>query len=680
MSVNLRYAHRMPGPTSPLLRLMSAVVLPALLILLPVLGAAPASAQPEPGTGTREERVTPAEHYAALLAEQPEGAAVVVDDALAGRYDLEELEADLHDSFGALDVPYHVVASPFPGTEPRWGGDMLPALIDRVGADGLYVLLQPDSVPLARAAGADLPVDAASDAVRYSSELDYYGAPLDEVADAFTAALTDPDAQATADRLRQEYSAEQDAYRSPTAWEEFLEDLDPTTSVGPSNLGFLVSTATGALLTLSLCHVWWTRRRGGSTVAAVAVASVFGLALPAAGVAGALYYMDSVPLGASERPDPLEQARSQPPYVTSTVRVERVVDGLGGGPLYVDPLSPLSREGLADVAERAERSSVPVYAVLLPMADTDESEGDPARFAHAMRHVLGEDGVYAVITQESYEETPETTVLAFGTDLDSYYLGQALDEGAAMTPAQEFALLLEAVEEVPRDPEAGDPPPPYDSSATVPEPRTTRFWEDFWAGVLFLGPVVGALLLGAVLGTAALVRASRVRRRVRPSPRALRRTAERERARLAALVSSDRAGRLPVSMMPPVEAALMVMDADPDDLDLVGVAVVSRRAHAALADPGSAETSPCMVNPLHGPAEAFERAGPRERRGLFPVCRACADLTDQQRTAAVLRVRDGAGTRRDHLSMNERAWVEYRFGAKNPARMAERLLEEIDAR
>ncbi|QUX31019.1 hypothetical protein KGD83_11290 [Nocardiopsis akebiae] len=669
----------MPGPTSPLLRLVSAVALPALLSLLPVLGAVPASAQPETGTGTREERVTPAEHYAALLAEQPEGAAVVVDDALAGRYVPEELKADLHESFGALDVPYHVVASPFPGAEPQWGGDVLPALADRVGADGLYVLLQPDSVPRAVAEGVDLPVEAAADAVFYAPGTDYYGAPLDEVADAFAAALADPDAQATADRLRQEYSSEQEAYRSPTVWEEFLEDLDPTTSVGPDNLGFLVSTVTGALLTLSLFHVWWTRRRGGSTVIAVAVASVFGLALPAAGVAGSLYYLDSVPLGANELPDPLERVRTQPPYVPSTVRVERVVQGLADGSVYADPLSPLSREGLADVAERAERSSVPVYAVLLPMADTDESEGDPERFAHAMHHVLGEDGVYAVITHEPYQETPETTVLAFGADLDTYYLDRALDEGEATTPAQELALLLEAVEELPRDPEAADPVP-YDTSTDPLEPRTVRFWEDFWAGVLFLGPVVGATLLGAVLGTVALIRVALVRGRHQPSPRALRRTAERERARLAALLSSGRAGRLPASMMPPVEAALMVMDADPDDLDLVGVAVVSRRAHAALEDPGSAETSPCMVNPLHGPAEAFKRAGPPRRRGLFPVCRPCADLTDRQRTAALLQVRDGAGTRRDHLSMNERAWVQYRFGAKNPARMAERLLEEIDAR
>ncbi|WDZ89040.1 hypothetical protein [Nocardiopsis sp. HUAS JQ3] len=667
----------MPGPTSPLLRLMSAVVLPALLILLPVLGAAPASAQPE--AGTREERVTPAEHYAALLAEQPEGAAVVVDDALAGRYDPEELEADLHESFGALGVPYHVVASPFPGTEPQWGGDMLPALADRVGEDGLYVLLQHEGVPLARAEGVDLPVDAAADAVRYAPGLDYYGDPLDEVADAFAAALADPDAQATADRLRQEHSAEQDAYREPTAWEEFLGDLDPTTSVGPSNLGFLVSTATGALLTLSLFHMGWRLRRGGGTAAAVTVAAVFGLALPAAGVAGALYYLDSVPLDANERPDALERVRSQPPYVPSTVRVERVADGLGDGSLYVDPLSQLSREGLADVAERAERSSVPVYAVLLPMADTDESEGEPARFAHALHHVLGEDGVYAVITQDPYDGTHETTVLAFGADLETYHLNRALDEGTAVTPAQELSQLLEAVEEAPRDPQAADPLPP-ETSTTVPEPRSARFWEDFWAGVLFLGPIVGGILLGAVLGTAALVRGVLGRRRSQPSPRALRRTAERERARLAALVSSDRAGRLPVSMMPPVEAALMVMDAHPDDLDLVGVAVVSRRAHAAVEDPGSAETSPCMLNPLHGPAEAFKRAGPRDRRGLFPVCRKCADLTEQQRTAAVLRVRDGAGTRRDHLSMNERAWVQYRFGAKDPARMAKRLLEEIDAR
>ncbi|WP_435108175.1 hypothetical protein [Nocardiopsis synnemataformans] len=670
----------MPGPTSPRFRLISAAALPVLLILLPVLGATtPSSAQPEPEAGIHEEHATPAEHYAALLAEQPEGAAVVVDDALAGRYDLEELEAGLHDSFGGLDVPYHVVASPFPGTEPQWGGDMLPSLVDRVGADGLYVLLQPDSVPLAQAAGVDLPVEAASDAVRYAPVLDYYGTPLDEVADAFALALADPDAQATADRLRQEYSSEQDAYRTPTAWEEFLADLDPTRSVGPSNLGFLVSTVSGALLTLSLFHVWRTRRRGGGTVAAVTVAAVFGLALPAAGVAGALYYMDSVPLDANELPDPLEQARSEPPYVPSTVRVERVVDGLGDGSLYVDPLSPLPREGLTEAAERAERSSVPVYAVVLPMADSDESEGEPGRFAHAMHHVLGEDGVYAVITQEAYEGTPETTVLAFGAGLESYYLGRALDEGGATTPAQELGLLLDAIEQLPRDPEAGNPLPP-DTSVTVPEPRTARFWEDFWAGALFLGPMLGAILLGAVLGTAALVRASRGMRGRQPSPRALRRTAERERARLATLVSSDRVERLPGSMMPPVEAALMVMDADPDDLDLVGVAVVSRRAHAALEDPGSVDVSPCMVNPLHGPASAFRRTGPRERRGLFPVCRACADLTEQQRTVAVLRVRDGGGTRRDHLSMNERAWVRYRFGAENPARMAERLLEEIDAR
>ncbi|PDP84407.1 hypothetical protein CQJ94_27410 [Glycomyces fuscus] len=668
----------MLGPTTPRSRCLPAVLLPVLLVLLPVLGASPASAQPEPGTGPHEERVTPAEHYAALLAQEPEGAAVVVDDALAGRYDVGELEAGLHDSFGALDVPYYVVASPFSGTGGAWGGDMLPALVDRVGADALYVHLQPDSVPRARAAGVALPVDAASDAVRYAPDLEYYGAPLEEVADAFALALADPEAQATADRLRQEYSSEQDAYQEPTAWEEFLEDLDPATSVGPNNLGFLVSIAAGALLTLSLSHVWWTRRRGGDTVAAVAVAAVFGLVLPAAGVAGALHYMDSVPPGGNEVPDPVEQIRSEPPHVPSTVRVERVLDGLGDGSLHVDPLSPMPREGLADAAERAERSSVPVRAVVLPMADEDESGGDPHLFAHAMHHVLGEDGVYAVITHD-HEAEPETAVLAFGTDLRSYDLGRALDEGGATTPAQELDLLLDAIEEAPRDPEAGDPPPP-EAPTTVLEPRTVRFWEDFWAGALFLGPLVGLVLLGAVLGPAALIRHRGTAGARRPSPRTLRRSAERERARLASLLSSGRSERLPRPMMPLVEAALMVMDADPDDLDLVGVVVVSRRAHAALEDPGSADTSPCMVNPLHGPATAFKRSGLAGRRGLFPVCRACADLADDRRGAAVLRVRDGGGVPRDHLSMDERAWVRHRFGATSPARMAERLLEEIHAR
>jgi hypothetical protein len=671
----------MLGPTSPRSRFLPAVLLPVLLILLPVLGATPASAQPAPATYEEyEERVTPAEHYAALLAREPRGAAVVVDDVLSGRYDVGELEADLHDSFGELGVPYHVVASPFPDTARHWGGELLPALVDRVGADGLYVHLRPGGTPHAVAVGGaeDLQVDLAVGAVRYSPDLDY-DAPLDQVAEAFTGALAEPDLAGRVERLRQDYEAE--SASEPSAWEEFLEDLDPTTYAGPSNLGFLAGSASGglaAVVVVTAVLVQRGRRRGTNPAALVTVAALAGLALFAAPAAAALTYMNSVPPGGSEVVDPFDRARAEPPHVSSTVRVERVLRQMGDEPLYVDPLSPLPREGLARAAERAGGAPVPVRAVVIPMTGEDESGGDPHLFAHAMRHVLGEDAVYAVLTAD-YDGTVRTAVAPFGLGLSSHDLSQGLDGEGRDTPAAALDILLDNVEDAPRDGRAADPEPsePYDHT---PEPRAQRFWSDFLPGALIVGPIAALLLAGAVVGPWFLVRSSREARARRPSRRALRRAAERERARLASLLSSDRSEGLPRSMMPPVEAALMVMGADPDDLDLVGVVVVSRRAHAAVEDPGSADTSPCMINPLHGPATASKRSGLAGRQGLLPVCRPCADLADDRRAASVLRVRDGGGAAREHLSMEGRAWVRHRYGAKSPARMAQRLLEEIHAR
>ncbi|WP_285731245.1 hypothetical protein [Nocardiopsis sp. ATB16-24] len=663
----------MSGPISPLLRLPSAAVLLLSTAFLLLVCAAPASARPAPVV--LEDRVTPAEHYAALLAEEPEGTAVVVDDALAGEYELEELETALHDSFGRLGVPYHVVAIPRPGGGGEWSGEILPALIDRADADGLYALLQPGSSPRVRAEGVELPVEAAVDVVDYSPEL-AYDAPVDEVATVLADALADPDVDTRADLLRQDHRSRYGIGPGTVGWGRLLDGVDPTSYTGPGRLGALVGGAGGALFVLSLVGAVRLTRRGPGILAGGALVVVVGLALPAAGVFGALAYLDSVPPVSKELPSRVDEHKARPPHVTSTVRVERVLEGMGEGSVYVDPLSSLSREGLASAAERAEEASVPLRVAMIPMVSSDESGGDPHLFLHAMHHVAGEEGVYAVFTAR-HDGTVRVSALAFGLGVREYHLtGGLYEREPPNTPVEALETLLDVVESAPRDQSARDPDPPTASTAGW-KPREERFREDLLPSALIFGPLVGAALAWIVLKLPVPMGAMRRVREAGVSSGSLRRMAETERARLASLVARGPQA-VPHGFMPQIEAALMVMEADPDDLDRLGVVVVSRRAHAALEDPASADGPPCTVNPLHGPATTRRRS--EVTKGMASLCRECADLPDARRVERVLRVRGPGGVRRSHLSLEERAWVRHRFGALHPARMVDRLLEEIHVR
>lgn len=663
----------MPGPISPLLRLPSAAVLLLSTAFLLLLCAVPVSAQPAPVA--LEERVTPAEHYAALLAEEPEGAAVVVDDALAGEYVLEELKTVLHDSFGDLGVPYHVVAIPRPAGGGEWSEEILPALVDRVDADGLYVLLQPGNAPRARAEGVDLPVEAAVDVVTYSPEL-AYDSPVDEVATVLAGALADPDVDTRARLLREDYRSRYGTGPWSVGWGRFLDGFDPTGYTGPGRLGALVGGVGGALLVLSLVGAVRLTRRGPGILAGGALVVVVGLALPAAGVLGALAYLDSVPLTSKELPSRVDEHKAEPPHVVSTVRVERALEGMGEGSVYVDPLSSLPREGLASVAEQAEEASVPFRVAVIPMVSSDESGGNARLFLHAMHHVRGEDGVYAVFTAR-HDGTVRVEALAFGVGIREYHLSGGLyEETPADTPAEALETLMDIVESAPRDQDADDPrTPTATDSGWVP--RYQRFWKEFLPSALLFGPLVGVALAWLAPKVPVLIGAVRRARGDGVSPRSLRRMAETERARLASLVSRG-SESVPPGFMPQVEAALMVMEAGPDDLDRLGVVVVSRRAHAALKDPASAVRSPCTVDPLHGPAATSERS--EVTKGVASLCRECADLPDARRVERVLRVRGPDGARRSYLSLEERAWVRHRFGALRPAHMVDRLLEEIHVR
>ncbi|MEE2055035.1 hypothetical protein Q8A49_31500 [Nocardiopsis umidischolae] len=674
----------MPGPSRPRVRFPAALAaLPALLVL--PLTASPAAAEPAPpgAPSAYETRVSPAEYYADLMADEPEGAAVVVDAAVAGLHDPEELEADLREAFDALGEPYHVVVSPFPGPGTEWGGAMLPALHDRLGSDGVYVHLRPDSSLFDVAAyGVALPVDEARSALLSDPDLDY-GAPVDQIAEGFVRALTDPGGAGAADPDR--YGPPSVGDRFAEGWRDFLDDLDPTSHNGPGNTGFLAGTLGGFVLGAGGYLVWRRLRRGPLGGSGVAVAT--GTAVATVVLAGAvslapLAHVVGAPEGGAEVLSPREEAFASPPYVVSTARVEQIAREMeeNTAPLYVDPRTPSPLDGLAATAERLADTPVPVRALVLPMDPADEFSGDPEVLAHALASVSGEDAVYLVAGHQYSEEGVRVSASAVGLGtVDSYELWTATGEIEEPSPAQALDAALDALEgvEVAEGAYVGTP---YfmDSGNEPPGPRVPRYFSGgFPAGVLLLGP----LAFLALAGTAALVRllVRRPRRDRATGPRALRRMALRESGALRKVLASDRAGEIPRELMPPAEAVLIAMEHDPDDLDHVGAVVVSRRVMAALADPGrNVGRAPCRVNPLHGPSTSSQRL--RAVRGSVPMCASCAGADEAVRAARVLHVRDRQGGRLAYLSLDDRAWVRHHFGAERPARMAERLLEEIDAR
>ncbi|MFJ9557436.1 hypothetical protein ACIRPH_26815 [Nocardiopsis sp. NPDC101807] len=670
----------MPGPSFP------RAWFPAALAVLPALAlpftASPAAAEPEPpgAPSAYETRVTPAEYYADLMADEPEGAAVVVDGAVSGLHDPEELEADLRETFDALGEPYHVVVSPFPGSGTEWGGAMLPALHDRLGSDGVYVHLRPGSSLFDVAAyGVPLPVDDARSAVMSDPDI-AYDAPVDQVAEGFARALTDPGPGGAA--APAPYGAPSAGDRLAAGWRDFLDDLDPTSHNGPGNTGFLAGTLGGFVLSAGGCLVWLRLRRGSLGAGGVAVVTVTAAAtvvLAAAVALAPLAHVVSVPEGGAEVLSPREEAFASPPYVASTARVEQIARELEEttAPLYVDPRTPLPLDGLAATAERLADAPVPVRALVLPMDPADEFSGDPEVLAHALASVSGEDAVYLVVGHRYAEAGVRVSASPVGLGtVDSYELWTATSEIEEPSPALALDAALDALEGV----EVGEGAyvgTPYfmDSGTEPPGPRVPRYFgEGFPTGVVLLGPLAFLALVGA----AALVRLL-VRRDGAAGPRALRRMALRESGRLRKALASDRAGEIPGELMPPAEAVLIAMEHGPDDLDHVGAVVVSRRVMAALEDPeGNVGRAPCRVNPLHGPSTTSRRS--RVAGGSVPMCASCAQATEAVRAARVLHVRDRLGGRLSYLSLDDRAWVRHHFGAERPARMAERLLEEIDAR
>ncbi|WP_131097976.1 hypothetical protein [Streptomonospora litoralis] len=632
---------------------MSAI--PALLALA-VLALLPGEASAD-----GEKAVTPAEHYAELLAEEPEGAAVAVDGAIGGALEPEEMTDDLHTVFGGLGLPYYVVVSPFLG----WGaeiaeGKIAASLHDRLGADGLYVVLEPQGRALeVEAYGVDADTETALHVALTHPELPY-DAPATEVAGVIVDALKDP---SIADELRAERE---------TFWllrEETWADLHPSGPDGPESLGFLLGAVGGAAVAVGGWGAWRLarHRRSGraTTVGLSAVVVAAGVVIaPGAWVAAA-------PVADYEKPDPEDVARTQPPYVVSTARAAHIAEELGEDPLYVDPLLQLPRAGLDEEAAEFGGAPVPVYAAVVPLSSNDESGGDHEVLAAAVASLAEREGVYLVVGR-GIGDTVSVGAAAHGLKT-GYSLDSEMYEADADNPAAALRKAVAALDEVDFASGGTYIPGFADSEPGTPEPRMVRYWgEGVALGFLVYGLFVApAAIAGVWLGLYGF-RVWRGGGRV-VGDSVLRRLAQREAERLRALLAR-REGGFPEELLPQADAALLTLDAQPRTLDMLGVVVLARRLLAEAEEPAATRREPCAVNPLH--PWATERGRPRERSGSRPrVCVRCAQLSPEARSARVLRLRSRT-TAHAYNSHPADPWIRYRFGADDPAAMVEALLKE----
>ncbi|WP_152523118.1 hypothetical protein [Nocardiopsis potens] len=693
-----------------------AAVLLAALIAMAVPGA-PAALADGPG-----EARTPAAFFAERLAEDRPGSAVYVSDALAGAYDTEALDAELHGVFDPLDVPYYVVAAP-PAHSYAETGAPVSALMDRVGEDGVYVLISPGTAMVEAAAkGVDLPAEEAARQLLYSTDLGSDPS-IDDTARAFAEALTDP---AVAERGADTGASPPD---DGEPWDFLPSDLNPGRETPAANLGLLcgmLGSAAGILLLAAV--VRRSLRDGGPSAGKsggngkkggaarrplplraawvlagaplMVLAALAAAALPVAGGAALTVAvgndMDAYEAEQAEqaagsggvRRSEDESFRPEPPYVRDTVRVERIAAGLEESRFYLDPLasSALPPEEAEELAERAAGADVPVRVAVVAMDGADESGGDPEILAHALHSVLGDDAVYIVAAagQSGYG----VTAVPFGAGPSEYDIREGMSreqEKEDPGTAQVIGAALSTVEQ-------GDPdgwktyPVPEPYLPEPPEPADRPYLGDYFGGEgVIPGSAVMGPLLAAALGAAwwALRRfgpllplrlpmpgtagsAARAGADLgdpdaprRPGRSALNRMFDRECAELKQAVEEAGEGhRRYPEAMSALDAALLLADEEHDELDLVGLVVLLRTARGRLRGLASADRPVCGINPLHGPAQG--RRGGRDGR-LSAFCPACAALTSAERAERVLLVRAG-GRAVPHTEV-DRFWTATGYGA-----------------
>ncbi|MFD4261015.1 hypothetical protein ACFWR9_26165 [Streptomyces sp. NPDC058534] len=632
--------------------LLTLCGLTALLLTSVTLVAVPARADDAPAANQ-----PPAQ--AAYLADRLRENPVHVTDQLP-----REIPRSMAPDFAQLaertGVPTYVLVLP---SQSGFGEDLLGAVHDRLGRDGLYVLLDASGVRKAAAYGVSAPAEAARRAAAY--ELPFDAGPLRNF-ERFVDVVAQGPEKAEA--------------RADAASEKLRDGYEPEGMyIGPSdrqNQSFVTGIAlTGVPLTILLLapYVRWARRRFPRAKPPRPAATrpkwrrllTLGLALA---TAAAIALTAPLVFDQTKR-----SAAPLPSAGDMTARVERVAEGLARDPIYVDPESPqlLDATQLSRLHDRIERfgrseGGGPVYVTVVPHLSEDESAGDEELFTAAVRAKLGKadgvgeaDGVYVVadpltgyidvfnhgLRLESFRllfDLPES--IAYGDDradeADDHLLGERLD--ALMTYLDESQRTEEPTT-------SGDP-------VRAPSPKAENslpplFATDFWPG-LFVGAVAALLLLGLVAGVLGIVGAVLRRRSPAPLPTEglplvsptepsqayLRRTArtELQAAAQAFTVTADE-NLADGPAWNRFDAAMFLVGGDinslrapgapaPDPATLLAVIVLARAARNALE--GDTNNRCCGVNPLHGPSAGRRHvrvSAEGNRRRMLSLCPLCLD-------------------------------------------------------
>ncbi|MFF4506626.1 hypothetical protein [Streptomyces sp. NPDC001401] len=657
-------AHGTGRPLHPL-RTHAARALLALCALAAVFTVATAPARAAaPGTSVSQ---------AAYLADRLRANPVYVTDQLP-----REIPRSTAPEFARLakrtGVPTYVLVLPVQLTDSQ---GLLAAVHDRLGRNGLYVLVDDSSVAAATAYGVRAPADDAETVVTY--ELPYDAGPLcsfERFTDVIAQGSAKAAARAEAARGKYGRGGEEPANMY----------IGPTDRRNQSFLTGFLLTGVPLLILLTFPYVRrWRRQLPGVARKAARKDAAAGGKAKAASRARATRWMAPVlALAAAvaiavSAPLTFDQTRSSaapPPRATDlTARIDRVAAGLAQDPVYADPesrrvLDATRLDRLHARIRKFEKSEGggPVFVSLVPQLAEDESGGDGEAFAAAVHDKLRKDGVYVVadpaigsidvfnfgLRLDSYSllfDLPNS--VAYGDDraqkADDYLLGERLD--ALMT-------ILDKTERTDK-PTTADDPSPAEGPITEHD-LPPLFATDFWPG-LAMGALAAALLFGLMTGVLGIIGRVLLRRNQEPLPtQALPLVSPREpsaaylrhtaRVELRALAAEFADGTGEDSRARDrFDAALLLVDDDPDTAlrrsghadpaTLVTVIVLARAARQALA--GDDNDLCCAVNPLHGPAAA--------RKARIPVCEVCRDASEVRKRWLTLPAPDGRGRRRTRV-------------------------------
>ncbi|MEV8568667.1 hypothetical protein AB0436_24315 [Streptomyces sp. NPDC051322] len=518
-AAGLQYTARGGIPRAPALRAVFALLALLFALLVP---AGPAVAQ---GSAPASQ----AAHLADLLRNNP----VYVTDQLP-----REVPRSLAPAFAKYakrtGVPTYVLVLP---AQRSAGGSLLAAVHDRLGRDGLYVLVDDMGVAAADAYGVRAAADDASTVSLY--ELPYDAGPLLKF-QRFTEVIAEGSTKAAqrADSARKRYGGEGGSSHEPDNMY-----IGPTDRDNQSFLTGILLTGIPLLILLLSPYVRRRLRRRKQPAKASKPTVDLGKLPEQAGAASAksgnsgksakeatprarhplaarlieagcalLAAVAVVFVTLHAFDQKTSSAAPQPTAADMAARIDRVAAGLRYDPLYSDPESPqlLTAAKQSELRHRMaefESSTGPVYLAIMPQLSDDESGDEPGIFSAALHKKVDKDGVYIVadplrgdIGVDNYGLRIDSSRLTFDLP-DAIRYDNAVSEPADFRLGARLDQLMTFLGKTPRTSE-----PSYSDSGTeqAPDPveDTTLhplfFRSDFWPGV-FVGLLAGALAFGIIV-------------------------------------------------------------------------------------------------------------------------------------------------------------------------------------